>query len=134
MGDGLFIRCKDCEHENEFMFGVGFLFSSFESVLELLPHRKYNFAKNILKNNKNIKTQYDGYEVYQCEKCASVQNTFFLEISDENDQVLISSINKCSRCKKNRKKLNKKNNELKNYKCSKCKSKNLYESESMLWD
>ena len=134
MGDGLLIRCKDCEYEKEFIFGVGFLFSSFESVLELLPHRKYIFAKEIIKNNKYIKTEYDGYEVYQCETCASVQNIFFLQISDENDQVLISSINKCSRCKKYRKKLNKKNNKLKNYICPKCKSKNLYYDESMLWD
>ncbi len=134
MGDGLLIRCKDCEHENEFMFGMGFLFSSFESVLELLPHRKYHFAKEILKNYKNIKTQYDGYDVYQCEKCASVQNTFLIEITDEKNHVLMSSITKCSKCKKSRKKLNKKNNKLQNYKCPKCKSKNIYYSEYMMWD
>ena len=87
MGDGLFIKCKDCKNENEYLFGAGFLFSSFESVLELLPGRKMSFAKEILKNNKNTKSQFDGYEVYQCEICASVQNTFFLETSDENEQV-----------------------------------------------
>ena len=134
MGDGLFIRCKDCDHENEFMFGMGFLFSSFENVLELLPHRKYNFAKEILKNNKNTKSQYDGYEVYQCEKCASVQNTFLIKITDEKNHVLMSSITKCSRCKNSRKKIKRKNNKLKNYKCPKCKSKNLYYAESMMWD
>ena len=79
MGEGLFIKCKDCEFEKEYLLGEGFLFSSFESVMELLPHRQYTRAKEILDINQNTTQNFDGYAIYQCDSCASVQNTFLIE-------------------------------------------------------
>ena len=134
MGEGLFIKCKDCEFENEYMFGEGFLFSSFESVMELLPHRQYTRAKEILDINQNTTQNFDGYDVYQCDSCSSVQNTFLIEIKDKDNQVLFTSIYQCSKCKKNRTKLHNQNGKLKDYRCPKCQSHNIDMGESMMWD
>lgn len=134
MGEGVLIKCKDCEFENEYMLGEGFLFSSFESVIELLPQKKYLSAKEILKNNQNTKKNFGGYEVYQCENCASTQNIFFIEIKDKDNKVLFTSINKCSKCNMHRTKLNKNNDILINYKCPKCKSNKIDMGMSMMWD
>ena len=134
MGDGLFVKCKNCEFEKEYTLGEGFLFSSFESVMELLPYRQYTRAKEILENNQNTTLNYDGYEVYQCDSCSSTQNTFLIEIKNKDNQLLFTNIYQCSKCKKNRTKLNKNNNELKNYRCPKCQSLNIDMSVSMMWD
>ena len=134
MGEGLFIKCKDCKFENEYMFGYGFLFSSFESVMELLPHRQYKRAKEILAKNHDTKQNFDGYDVYQCDSCSSVQNTFLIEIKDKDNQVLFTSIYQCSKCKKNRTKLYNPNGKLKDYRCPKCQSHKIEMVESMMWD
>ena len=116
------------------MFGEGFLFSSFESVMELLPHRQYTRAKEILENNQHTIQNFDGYAVYQCDSCSSTQNTFFVEIKDKDNQVLFTSIYQCSKCKKNRTKLRNLNGKLKDYRCPKCQSHHIDMGESMMWD
>ena len=131
---GFYFKCDDCGHDDEYLFGIGFVFSSLENVIELLPGRKWQAANDLYKNNKEAEFIYDGYEVYQCEKCASVQNTFLVEAKDKNNNILFSSVNKCGRCKKPRKKIKHTETEIKNFKCPKCKSTNLSYKEGIMWD
>ena len=134
MESGFYFKCNKCYHDNEYLFGIGFLFSSLESVINLLPDRKRHIAKNLFENNKEVKFNYGGYEVYQCEKCASVQNTFLVEAKDKNNNLLFSSVNNCWRCKKPRKKIKHTENEIKNFKCPKCKSTDLTYMPGKMWD
>ena len=134
MGSGFYFKCNKCDHDNEYLFGIGFLFSSLESVIDLLPGKKLQMAKDLYENNKEAEFTYDGYEVYQCEKCASVQNTFLVEARDKNKKILFSSVNNCSRCKQPRKKIKHTETEIKNFKCPKCKSDDLTYMPGVMWD
>ena len=134
MDNGFYFQCNECKNENEYLFGIGFVFSSLEGVIDLLPNKKYKIAKDLYDNNKEAEFNYDGYEVYQCEKCASVQNTFLVEARDKNKNLIFSSVNNCSRCKKPRKKIEHSENQIKNFKCPKCKSTDLSYMPVAMWD
>ena len=134
MESGFYFKCNKCHYDNDYLFGIGFLFSSLESVIDLLPNRKRQIAKDLYDNNKEVIFNYDGYEVYQCQKCASVQNTFLVEARDKNKNLIFSSVNNCSRCKKPRKKIKHSETEIKNFRCPKCTSTDLSYMSGVMWD
>ena len=45
MGSGFYFKCNKCDHDNDYLCGIGFLFSSLESVIDLLPGKKITDGK-----------------------------------------------------------------------------------------
>jgi hypothetical protein len=131
VGHGVTSSCKICNHAEEFILGVGMMYSSLENVLDTVVHWRYRTKiSEILIQHKLATTEY-SHELYICPACEIIFERFYIKIS-QFDKVLYESSFCCNKCKCI---LNKTSPEfVDRSRCKKCHARELYWSSGLLWD
>ena len=131
MGYGITSSCKICNHDEEFILGVGMMYSSVENVLDTVVHWRYRTKiREILSQHKLATTEY-SHELYICPTCEIIFERFYIRIS-QFDKVLYESSFCCNKCKCILKKTTPE--DVENCRCKKCKARDLEWSSGLLWD
>jgi DNA-directed RNA polymerase subunit RPC12/RpoP len=130
MGSGMMVKCSSCGREEEFMLGVGMLYSSLEAVLDRAVHwRRRSAIREILDTYSPVETDY-GHRLYACPKCETLHERFYVSIR-KDETCLYDSQFKCSRCKSA---LVPTDKDASAFRCRKCHQRTLTAEGHVMWD
>ncbi len=130
MGQGIIVQCENCSDSNEYMIGVGMMYSSLKKVVDFLDYSKKKRVKSILESNEVIDSDY-SHELYHCSHCNAITEHFYLRVNYATNQVY-ETLYICGKCRVNLNKIE--IDALLQLPCSKCGGKKLKADENILWD
>ena len=130
MGDAEFTRCSNCKDEQQYLLGIGFLFSD---VFNIIDH----FPKGVKRKIFEITALYViedidfSYQIFECKHCDTAHTRLGLSIEYDHGKLYMPRY-KCSECKRTLKHCNR---QLQTFKCRKCKQYQLKKMEvAFNWD
>ena len=86
MGEGITIKCRNCSTKQDFLLGVGWEYSSLETVFDSLRPNQREEVQKILNNHNVIQRDYE-WRVFQCIRCMKLFNRLWVMLMYENGQM-----------------------------------------------
>ncbi len=105
MGSGLLVECKNCDYNDEFLYGIGMMYVSLDNVLDTDTNEEHQKIKellveNSLENKPNLfENPFFEQRIYECKKCHKRTAKLYVKIIYGEDQVYETTFT-CSKCKK----------------------------------
>jgi hypothetical protein len=131
MGSEITVECTNCHSAKSFTLGVGFLYSSLRSVMNVIHYKRRPLISEILDNHDVHATDYE-HRIYRCPKCNRLYERFYVKILyDQND--VYETIFRCGKCRITLEQV-KDEMEASSYPCAFCGQKALLVKEDLLWD
>lgn len=129
MGEGITIKCKQCDYQETYILGIGMMYSSLENVISLISPYRRETVLNILHTQYIHEVKYE-YKLFICLKCNSIIGRFDYSIIYGDGQIYRPYF-RCPECKT---KLITVTEPISNIRCPSCGEKSLVENFEMLWD
>jgi hypothetical protein len=96
------ISCQSCDYKKDFYLGVGVMYSSLESVWNVILLRSRQDVKSILANFTVTSTDF-AHELYHCTNCNEIYEKFWVKIdfkTSTNEEKTYETKFKCPQCYK----------------------------------
>jgi len=131
MGIGLTISCRHCHWKDNYIVGVGMLYSSLESVLGAVHHSERESVRDLLENHEidHDATEY-GHKIFVCPKCGALRNRFYYKIFYGPGKVC-ESVFTCGRC---RSRMAEVDSDIGYHACPRCGERGLSSEVTENWD
>jgi DNA-directed RNA polymerase subunit RPC12/RpoP len=131
MGEGITIQCTNCSMKRSFYLGLGWAYSSLETVIDSLEPSNREEVRKIVKDHKVLQRE-TGWRLYLCRKCKRLHNRFWVRLNYDGDQVYETAFT-CPKCGEKLSHL-RDTARISDLPCSYCGEKTLVLSEEFLWD
>ena len=138
MGHGFTITCRHCGYEKQIHLGIGFMYYSLESVMEMLPRSERKRLKDTLKKHFPIEAigyDFAAYEnkLYVCTQCGEFSDDLHVRIKDPlSKKIIYRTRHTCRKCKSRMKQIGE--TIFTRYPCPRCKKMTLTQGLQMMWD
>ena len=129
MGQGVITKCSTCHTQNEYLFGVGVMYSSLKNVTSSLHWVNRRKIDEFSRNGKVVCEEFE-HRLYYCEKCMTPHSRFWIRLKREDGEVF-ETVFKCPKC---RSKMIPGDLDFTKYVCSLCGMKTLTVIGEMMWD
>ena len=129
MGQGVITKCSTCQAQNEYIFGVGMMYSSLKNVTSNIHWKNRRKIDEFSRNGKNIHEEFE-HRLYFCEKCLIPHSRFWVRLEREDGEVF-ETVFKCPQC---RSEIIQGDLDFTKYACSLCGMKTLAVIGEMMWD
>jgi hypothetical protein len=96
MGDIIHIECGHCHQRQDFMLGVGMVYSSLENVLDCIPVSERSDVARIRAEHQVQATDF-AHRLYHCRGCHRLYERFHLRIEYDLDQ-FFAITHHCRKC------------------------------------
>jgi transcription initiation factor IIE alpha subunit len=96
MGDGIIVQCSNCSMKRDFYLGLGWAYSSLETVIDAIHPSKREEVRRIFKDHKVLQRE-TGWRLYLCGKCKRLYDRFWVKIKYDDDQVYKTEFT-CPKC------------------------------------
>jgi len=129
MGQGFGILCRNCGARDEFLIGVGFMYSSLDRILPIVNRKTRQKLTDILSRQTIHDEEYEQV-LLSCPDCNTLHNRFYVKVVYGNNEVFETKF----RCGKCRKALVSANKSIERYRCKECGYEALEQECQIMWD
>jgi DNA-directed RNA polymerase subunit RPC12/RpoP len=131
MGKGVRIECRKCSTKQDFLLGVGWEYSSLETVIGELDPKPRDEVQKILQDHVVLQREYE-WRLYLCGKCKKLYDRLWVRIKYDGDQEY-ETVYRCGKCDENLDKLHDLEG-ISEIPCWRCGERTLTVGAKFLWD
>ena len=129
MGESISTHCRNCNHTEDFITGVGMMYSYLQEIIPFTSSNIKSKLQDIVSNHSVTDSDYE-HRVLACPGCNTLHERFYVQVSyDEGD--VIETKFRCGKCRAGLVELDKPVIE---HSCGKCGNQSLEEFPGINWD
>ena len=129
MGGSISTHCRNCNHTEEFITGVGFSYSCLEEVISCTTGNTRTKLQDIVSHHSITESDYE-HRVLACPGCNTLHERFYVRVAYDEDELFETKF-KCGKCRAGLVAVDK---PVEEYSCGKCGSQSLEELPGICWD
>lgn len=131
MGQGITVKCRSCDAEENYMLGVGMLYFPLENVLDsAVPKRQREKVRRALKIAGQEGAEY-SHKLFACPRCETLTTRFYIKIA-RGEEILFETKFRCGKCRQALVPVP--DDDVSHYLCPACGKRTLESYISLMWD
>jgi hypothetical protein len=129
MGGSISTHCRNCNHTEEFITGIGFSYFSLEKVIQFTTGNTRTKLQDIVSNHVLTDADYE-HRVLACPSCNTLHERFYIKVVYDEGKVFGTKF-RCGKCRVGLAEMDK---PVEGYCCGSCGRKSLEEFLGINWD
>ncbi|MFC1669918.1 hypothetical protein ACFL20_05945 [Spirochaetota bacterium] len=132
MGQDITISCSNCEYNNSFKLGTGYVYLTIDNLKTFMNQEKWEEIQNIIRKENIFKYDYT-HSLYVCETCGKLYNRFYVKVTYGKDKNVYQLNFNCPKCKTKLTRV-KEDFPIDRIPCPVCKENKLETAINIFWD